>query len=73
MDRLAFRRLNCLGNGDPTVTGQVFETGNHTFANEGAIRAAEFSTEFKNLDRIRIECDLNDETLQVDIIKRDAS
>lgn len=27
MDRLAFRRLNCLGNGDPTVTGQVFETG----------------------------------------------
>lgn len=27
MDRLDFRRLNCLGNGDPTVTGQVFETG----------------------------------------------
>ncbi|MBY6004765.1 molybdopterin-dependent oxidoreductase [Salipiger bermudensis] len=27
MDRLAFRRLNCLCNGDPTVTGQVFETG----------------------------------------------
>ena len=27
MDRLAFRKLNCLRNGDPTVTGQVFETG----------------------------------------------
>ncbi|WP_425101807.1 molybdopterin-dependent oxidoreductase [Tropicibacter sp. S64] len=27
MDRLAFRRLNCLRNGDPTVTGQVFDTG----------------------------------------------
>ncbi|PZX17027.1 CO/xanthine dehydrogenase Mo-binding subunit [Palleronia aestuarii] len=27
MDRLAFRRLNCLRDGDPTVTGQVFETG----------------------------------------------
>ncbi|MGR3454085.1 molybdopterin-dependent oxidoreductase [Pseudooceanicola sp.] len=27
MDRLAFRRLNCLRNGDATVTGQVFETG----------------------------------------------
>lgn len=27
MDRLAFRRLNCLQNGDTTVTGQVFDTG----------------------------------------------
>lgn len=27
IDRLAFRRLNCLQNGDPTVTGQVFDTG----------------------------------------------
>ena len=27
MDRLAFRRLNCLRNGDATVTGQVFDTG----------------------------------------------
>ena len=27
MDRLAFRRMNCLTNGDPTVTGQVFDTG----------------------------------------------
>lgn len=27
MDRLAFRRLNCLRNGDPTVTGQVFDEG----------------------------------------------
>ncbi|UOA29475.1 molybdopterin cofactor-binding domain-containing protein [Pseudosulfitobacter sp. DSM 107133] len=27
MDRLAFRRLNCLQNGDATVTGQVFDTG----------------------------------------------
>ena len=27
MDRLAFRRANCLQNGDPTVTGQVFDTG----------------------------------------------
>jgi CO/xanthine dehydrogenase Mo-binding subunit/aerobic-type carbon monoxide dehydrogenase small subunit (CoxS/CutS family) len=27
MDRLAFRRLNCLQDGDPTVTGQVFDTG----------------------------------------------
>ncbi|MEC3861252.1 molybdopterin cofactor-binding domain-containing protein [Mesobacterium sp. TK19101] len=26
-DRLEFRRRNCLRNGDPTVTGQVFETG----------------------------------------------
>lgn len=27
MDRLEFRRLNCLENGDATVTGQVFDTG----------------------------------------------
>lgn len=27
MDPLAFRRLNCLHNGDPTVTGQVFDQG----------------------------------------------
>ena len=27
MDRLEFRRRNALRNGDPTVTGQVFETG----------------------------------------------
>ncbi|MBN9672238.1 molybdopterin-dependent oxidoreductase [Roseibium aggregatum] len=27
MDRLAFRRKNALRNGDPTVTGQVFEKG----------------------------------------------
>ncbi|WP_095587454.1 molybdopterin-dependent oxidoreductase [Actibacterium ureilyticum] len=27
MDRLEFRRRNCLRNGDPTVTGQVFDTG----------------------------------------------
>lgn len=27
MDRLEFRRRNVLRNGDPTVTGQVFETG----------------------------------------------
>lgn len=27
MDRLEFRALNCLRNGDPTVTGQVFDTG----------------------------------------------
>jgi CO/xanthine dehydrogenase Mo-binding subunit/aerobic-type carbon monoxide dehydrogenase small subunit (CoxS/CutS family) len=27
MDRLDFRRKNALRNGDPTVTGQVFETG----------------------------------------------
>ena len=27
MDRLAFRRANCLQNGDPTDTGQVFDTG----------------------------------------------
>ncbi|APZ54964.1 molybdopterin-dependent oxidoreductase [Salipiger abyssi] len=27
LDRLEFRRRNCLVNGDPTVTGQVFETG----------------------------------------------
>jgi len=27
IDRLAFRRLNCLRNGDATVTGQVFDQG----------------------------------------------
>ncbi|APX24181.1 MAG: aldehyde oxidase [Rhodobacteraceae bacterium] len=27
LDRLEFRRRNCLTNGAPTVTGQVFETG----------------------------------------------
>ncbi len=27
MDRLEFRRLNCLENGDATVTGQVFDSG----------------------------------------------
>jgi len=27
MDRLEFRRKNALGNGDPTVTGQVFDKG----------------------------------------------
>ncbi|MFZ5964978.1 molybdopterin-dependent oxidoreductase [Thalassococcus sp. BH17M4-6] len=27
IDRLEFRRRNCLRNGDPTVTGQVFDTG----------------------------------------------
>jgi len=27
LDRLEFRRLNALRNGEPTVTGQVFETG----------------------------------------------
>ncbi|WP_158970360.1 molybdopterin-dependent oxidoreductase [Chachezhania sediminis] len=27
IDRLEFRRMNCLQNGDPTVTGQVFDTG----------------------------------------------
>jgi CO/xanthine dehydrogenase Mo-binding subunit/aerobic-type carbon monoxide dehydrogenase small subunit (CoxS/CutS family) len=27
IDRLEFRRRNCLENGDPTVTGQVFERG----------------------------------------------
>lgn len=27
IDRLEFRRKNCLVNGDPTVTGQVFEIG----------------------------------------------
>lgn len=27
IDRLEFRRLNCLQNGDPTVTGQVFKSG----------------------------------------------
>ena len=27
IDELDFRLLNCLQNGDPTVTGQSFETG----------------------------------------------
>lgn len=38
----------------------VFESGDQTFAEEGAVRSVTFSTLFQHLSRIRVECDLSD-------------